>query len=55
MLRKMVKDSNAYSTQPLDLEDIDDLCNKCTCVSEKWAEVADELWEKNKKAPKVTV
>jgi MoaA/NifB/PqqE/SkfB family radical SAM enzyme len=35
-LAQMVKDSGASSTQPLDQEDVDELCAKCTSVAKEW-------------------
>ncbi|MBZ2175306.1 radical SAM protein [Schnuerera sp. xch1] len=55
-LRSMVNGSKAYSTQPVDKEDVEDLTAKTEEVAEKWAETADGLWiellegkEKNQK------
>ncbi len=48
MLRKLVHESKAYSTQPIDKEDVDVLTSKCKDVSEKWEEVADKLWKAKK-------
>jgi hypothetical protein len=31
-----VKDSGASSTQPLDHEDVDELCAKCTSAAKEW-------------------
>jgi MoaA/NifB/PqqE/SkfB family radical SAM enzyme len=47
-LRMMVHESKARSTQPLDMEDIDDLADKCVDVSERWGKTADKLWAKSK-------
>jgi MoaA/NifB/PqqE/SkfB family radical SAM enzyme len=35
-LAQMVKDSGASSTQPLDHEDVDELCAKCTSAAKEW-------------------
>jgi MoaA/NifB/PqqE/SkfB family radical SAM enzyme len=43
-LREMVKASGAYSTQPLDKEDVEKLTSKCVEPSKKWAIEADKLW-----------
>jgi MoaA/NifB/PqqE/SkfB family radical SAM enzyme len=43
-LREMVHRSNAYSTQPIDKEPIDELAAKCEKVAEEWGKVADRLW-----------
>ncbi|TJX14902.1 radical SAM protein [Tissierella creatinini] len=44
-LTKMVDASGAKSTDMKDPEDVRDLSAKCYDVAEKWAPVADELWE----------
>jgi len=49
-LKLMVHNSNAYSTQPLDKEDVDILTDKCQEASKKWAETADRLWAESRKA-----
>ncbi|MCT4543717.1 MAG: radical SAM protein [Vallitalea sp.] len=49
MLKKMVHDSGAKSTQPIDRENVDDLTNKTKEVAEKWGPVADEIWEQSYK------
>jgi MoaA/NifB/PqqE/SkfB family radical SAM enzyme len=46
-LREIVKKSGAYSTQPLDPEEIDELAAKCDGPAEKWAVKADELWDEH--------
>jgi MoaA/NifB/PqqE/SkfB family radical SAM enzyme len=43
-LEKMVKDSGAHSTQPIDKESVSDLTNKTRLASENWAPVARKLW-----------
>jgi MoaA/NifB/PqqE/SkfB family radical SAM enzyme len=45
MLRKMVKDSNAFSTQSFDNESVDNLTKKCEKTAYYWSITADELWE----------
>lgn len=47
ILREMIHESNAHSTQPQDEEDVDDLFAKCEIEAEKWAVTANELWEKS--------
>lgn len=42
-LKQIVKKANAHSTQPVDLESVDDLTDKCQEVSKKWGPVADKL------------
>ncbi len=48
MLQKVVHESNAHSTQPIDKEDVDSLTDKCRDVAEKWGEKADKIWETEK-------
>jgi MoaA/NifB/PqqE/SkfB family radical SAM enzyme len=50
MLRKMVLNSKATSTQPKDRENVVELTKKTEDVAKKWAIVADQLWENEKKA-----
>lgn len=47
-LQKMVYNSNACSTQPIDKEDVDDLINKTRKAADHWAPTADELWENSR-------
>ena len=49
MLKEMVQTSKAESTQPKDREDVVDLTNKTQEVSKKWAPIAEEIWEIEKK------
>lgn len=44
-LRAIVKKAGAYSTQALDLEDVDTLADKTVDVADKWKITADQLWE----------
>ena len=44
LLRNMVKKSQAKSTDILEKENVDDLCDKCEDYAEDWKPVADELW-----------
>jgi MoaA/NifB/PqqE/SkfB family radical SAM enzyme len=44
-LRAMVERSGAYSSQPLDEEPVDLLCNKCKHASEEWAKASAKLWD----------
>lgn len=55
-IRDMVNESGAYSTQPVDKENVEDLTNKTEDVAKNWAPVADELWNKHleKKIAKVS-
>ena len=52
MLRKMVKNTNAHSTQPKYPESVDEVTVKCVKAAKNWAPVADELWEKSKEKKK---
>jgi MoaA/NifB/PqqE/SkfB family radical SAM enzyme len=49
MLKKMVHESNAYSTQYIDRESVDDLTDKCQEISRLWAKTADRLWKESGK------
>lgn len=44
LLREMVKKSMAKSTNILEKENVDDLCDKCEDYAEDWKPVAEELW-----------
>ena len=52
ILKKMVKNTNAHSTQPEYPESVDELTEKCVRAAKNWAPVADELWEKSKEKKK---
>ena len=41
----MVEESGAYSTDLASPERACDYCNRCVPAAERWAPVADELWE----------
>ena len=45
-LTDMVCESGAHSTDLMKPERAEDYCAKCRATAEKWAPVADELWEK---------
>ena len=51
MLRKMVKETGAHSTDMADPESVDHLCDKCENYANAWAPVAKEVWagQKHKK------
>ena len=49
----MVHRANAYSTQPIDLESVDDLTAKTYDISEQWGQTADRLWN-DKEAAETT-
>lgn len=44
-IEEMVDRSQAYSTQPIDREDVRDLIGKTREPAEKWALTADKLWQ----------
>lgn len=46
-LVKAVHESGALSTDFTAPENVDDLCNKCKPVADKWAIKADELWRES--------
>lgn len=43
-LRKIVKETGAVNTDYQDREDVDHLCDKCSCYAEKWTPCAEKLW-----------
>lgn len=45
-LRRMVLETGAHSTQPLDEENVVDLTAKCEKAAEDWAPKAEALWKK---------
>lgn len=49
-LSEMVHKSNAQSTEMKERQDVDQLCGACKVKAKEWAKVADELWQKRKKA-----
>lgn len=51
VLASMVKSSGAKSTDMESPEDVDALCAKTAPAAEKWAEVAERLWEERGKQP----
>lgn len=52
ILRRIIKETGAKSTDHLINEDVDALCDKCVDFSKEWAPVAEELW-KNNPHPKI--
>ncbi len=52
VLRKIIKETGAKSTDHLINEDVDELCDKCVDFSKAWVPVAEELW-KNNSHPKI--
>ena len=44
ILRKIVKESGAHSTDLESFEDVDHLCSKCDEYAKKWQPVADKIW-----------
>ncbi|HLR35494.1 MAG TPA: radical SAM protein [Tissierellales bacterium] len=55
-LKKMVNESSAYSTQPVDREDVEDLTAKTIDAAKNWEPTAEKLWNQTleKKEEKVT-
>ncbi len=47
ILRRIIKETGAKSTDHLINEDVDELCDKCVDFSKEWAPVAEELWKNN--------
>ena len=55
MLRKMVEESGAHSTDMESPESVDHLCAKCDDYAAAWAPVAKEIWAEQKhKKPSYT-
>lgn len=52
-LRKMVKESEAHSTDLESFEDVEHLCSKCDEYSKNWKDVANEIWNDPKHLEKV--
>ena len=52
MLRAMVKESKAVSTDYESLEDVDTLCDRTTPYANQWKPKADQLWQKEKEKMK---
>ena len=48
LLRKMVKESGAHSSDLLNKEDVDELCDKCVDFAKEWAPRAEKLWNSTK-------
>lgn len=48
-LTEMVEGSNAYSTDMASPEKAVDYCDKCVHAAERWAPVADRLWDERQK------
>ena len=47
ILRRIIKETGAKSTDLVSQESADTLCSKCDDFSKAWAPVADELWKNN--------
>lgn len=47
ILRRIIKETGAKSTDLVCQETVDELCSKCDDFSKAWAPVAKELWETN--------
>ena len=45
ILVAMVRESEAYSTQRADNEQVETVAEKCRKAAERWAPVADKLWQ----------
>ena len=43
LLRKIVKESGARSSDLLNKEDVDELCDKCVDFAKEWAPRAEKL------------
>ncbi|MCI6609707.1 MAG: radical SAM protein [Ezakiella sp.] len=54
LLRRMVKETGAKSTDLIEAEDVDQLCAKCDQYAENWKSTADELWKEYKPKKKET-
>ena len=48
LLRKIVKESGAHSSDLLNKEDVDELCDKCVDFANEWAPRAEKLWNSTK-------
>ena len=44
MLRRMVNETGAHSTDLASPESVEHLCSKCDCYAAEWAPVAKEVW-----------
>lgn len=49
LLRNMVKKSQAKSTDILEKEEVDELCDKCEDYAKNWKPTADKLWDESLK------
>ena len=47
ILRKIIKDTGAKSTDFVSQETVEELCSKCDDFSKAWKPVATEIWENN--------
>ncbi len=45
ILRNIIKETGAKSTEFISQETVDELCSKCDDFSKEWAPVAKEIWE----------
>lgn len=52
ILRKLVKEASAKSTDMESVEECDHLCGKCDHYAREWSVTADRLWEENRNAKK---
>lgn len=53
-LKEMVHESGAYSTQPIDREDVEDLTAKTVEAAKNWTPTAEKLWSERMEKKKVT-
>lgn len=47
ILRKLVSQTDAHSTDMMSPEECDHLCAKCDNYAKEWQPVADKLWSSN--------
>src|SRR5699024_10458668 len=54
-LQEMVHEAGAYSTQPIDREDVEDLTAKTIEAAKNWEPTAEKLWEERRENIKAKV
>lgn len=52
LLRDMVKKSQAHSTDYMDRESADELCDKCESYADEWTPVSEEVWKNSARGKK---
>lgn len=52
ILKRIVKETNAKSTDLQSPESAEHLCNKCVDYAEKWKPYADKIWSETEVKPK---